>query len=140
MNGRFFLDTNVFIYSLDHSAPQKAKIAEQLIRDALSSQKGVISFQVVQEFFNAALKGFQRQMSALAGQHYLHDVLRPLLSIHSSIALYEEAIRLHAAGGLSWYDSLIVAGALQAKCDVLYTEDMQHGRKFGSLKIVNPFL
>jgi predicted nucleic acid-binding protein len=56
MNGRFFLDTNVFVYSFDSDAPEKARRAGGLIREALAARKGVISFQVVQEFFNVALR------------------------------------------------------------------------------------
>jgi predicted nucleic acid-binding protein len=140
MNERFFLDTNVFIYAVDHTAPTKAHIADLLIDRALSSQKGFISFQVIQEFFNVALKRFAAQIHAADAQRYLATTLQPLLAVHSSAALYTEALNLHATGGLSWYDALIVAGALQARCSILYTEDLQHGRKFGALKIVNPFL
>ncbi len=140
MSGRFFLDTNIFIYSLDRSDRRKADIADGLIEKALSSQKGIISFQVVQEFFNAAFKRFAAQLKAADGRHYLDEVFSPLLAVHSSATLYGEALSLHALGGLSWYDTLIVAAALQAGCAVLYTEDLQHGRKFGSLRIVNPFV
>jgi predicted nucleic acid-binding protein len=140
MSGRFFLDTNVFIYSFDRSAPHKAEIANGLIDTALSSQNGFISFQVIQEFFNAALKRFAAQLRATDGPSYLHDVFRPLLAVHSSATLYGEALNLYAAGGLSWYDALIVAAALQARCDILYTEDLQHGRKFSTLRVVDPFL
>ena len=72
-------------------------------------------------------------------EQYLGTVFRPLLAVHSSQALYAEALRLHAQSGLSWYDSLIVAAALQAQCDLLFTEDLQHGQRFGALQIVNPF-
>jgi predicted nucleic acid-binding protein len=51
-----------------------------------------------------------------------------------------EALRLHGDNQLSWYDALIVAAALQGGCEVLYSEDMQHGRRFGDLVIQNPFL
>jgi predicted nucleic acid-binding protein len=67
-------------------------------------------------------------------------VFRPLLAVHSSLALYSEALRIQTQRGLSWYDSLIVSAAIQAHCDVLFTEDMQHGQSFGSLRITNPFL
>jgi predicted nucleic acid-binding protein len=48
-------------------------------------------------------------------------------------------LHLHAESGLSWYNSLIVSAALQARCDLLYTEDLQHGQHFGSLQVTNPF-
>jgi predicted nucleic acid-binding protein len=140
MSGKFFLDTNIFIYSFDHAARKKAAQAKQLIRDALNTQKGLTSYQVAQEFFNVALKRFTRPMRTAEAEQYLATVFRPLVAVQSSIALSHEALRLHGQGGVSWFDSLIVAGALQAGCDVIYTEDLQHGQKFGGLRVVNPFL
>ena len=140
MSDRFFLDTNIFVYSFDQSAAAKAQRATQLIREALTTQKGVISYQVVQEFFNVALRRFSQPMQAADAEQYLSTVFRPLLSVHSSQALYAEALHLHAQSGLSWYDALIVSAAIQARCDLLFTEDLQHGQRFGGLRVANPFL
>ncbi len=140
MSDRFFLDTNVFVYSFDRSAASKAKKATHLIRRALSTQKGVTSYQVVQEFFNVALRKFSQPMTAADAEQYLGSVFRPLLGIHSSQALYAEALALRARSKISWYDSLIVAAAIQAHCDFLYTEDIPHGQRFGELQVANPFL
>jgi predicted nucleic acid-binding protein len=140
MSDRFFLDTNIFVYSFDRSAAAKARKATQLIRKALTTQKGIISYQVVQEFFNVALRKFSQPMKAADAEQYLGTVFRPLLGVHSSQALYAEALHFQARSGLSWYDSLIVSAAIQAQCDFLYTEDLQHGQRFGSLEVANPFL
>ncbi len=140
MSVRFFLDTNVFVYAFDADATQKAAKADQLIRKALASQAGVISYQVIQEFFNVALRRFARPMSGSDAEYYLGTVFRPLLAVHSSIGLFSEALRIQKERRLSWYDSLIASAAIQARCDVLYTEDLQHGQSFGGLRIVNPFL
>ena len=140
MSDRFFLDTNIFVYSFDQSSAAKARKATELIREALTTQKGVISYQVVQEFFNVALRRFSQPMQASDAEQYLRTVFQPLLSVHSSQALYAEALHLHAQSGLSWYDALIVSAAIQARCDLLYTEDIQHGQRFGSLQVRNPFL
>src|SRR5208337_418470 len=140
MSDRFFLDTNIFVYSFDQNALVKSQRATQLIREALTTQKGVISYQVVQEFFNVALKRFSQPMQAADAEQYLRMVFRPLLGVHSSQALYADALQLHAQSGLSWYDSLIVSAAIQARCDLLFTEDLQHGQRFGTLQVRNPFL
>jgi predicted nucleic acid-binding protein len=139
MRGRFFLDTNLFIYSFDQSARAKATRAMQLIRQALTSGQGVVSYQVVQEFFSVALRRFARPMDMEEAQQYLVSVFRPLLSVHSSQALYGEALRLAGRYQLSWYDALIVAGAIEGRCSVLYSEDLQHGMQFGDLRVENPF-
>lgn len=140
MNDRFFLDTNIFVYSFDRRTPAKAKKAEQLIRKALTTKKGVVSYQVVQEFFNVALKRFAQPMNVADAEQYLATVFRPLLTVHSSPALYAEALRLQGKHKLSWYDALIVCSAIQANCDWLYTEDLQSGQKLGSLEVRNPFI
>jgi predicted nucleic acid-binding protein len=140
MRDRFFLDTNIFVYSFDRSAPAKAKRAAGLIRDALTTQKGIVSYQVVQEFFNVALRRFSQPMQAADAAQYLNAVFRPLLAVHSSQALYGEALYLHAQGGLAWYDSLIVSSAIQARCEILFSEDFQHGQRFAGLQARNPFL
>jgi predicted nucleic acid-binding protein len=122
MSDKFFLDTNIFVYSFDQLAGLKARKAAQLIREALTTHKGVISYQVVQEFFNVALRRFAQPMQPSDASQYLGAVFRPLLAVHS------------------WYDSLIVSAAIQARCDLLYTEDLQHGQRFGALQVKNPFL
>jgi predicted nucleic acid-binding protein len=140
MNDRCFLDTNIFIYSIDRRDRVKEQKAAELIRDSLSSLKGVVSFQVVQEFFNVASKRLVASMSIEAAQLYLERVFLPLLRVHSSAALYGEALAFQGRYRLSWYDSLIICSALHAECTILFSEDLQHNQKFGKLRIVNPFL
>ena len=140
MRGRFFLDTNVFVYSFDTAAPAKARKAALLIRRAADSGQGIVSYQVVQEFFNIALRRFPQPMAMAEAEQYLITVFRPLLAIHSSPALYVEGLRIAAKHRFSWYDSLIVAAALEAQCETLFSEDLQHGREIEGLKIQNPFV
>jgi len=140
MSARFFLDTNIFVYSFDTHATAKARKAAQLIEEALTSRKGIVSYQVVQDFFNLALKRFSQPMTPPEAQQYLATVFRPLLAVQSSAALFGEALHTKETKRISWYDSLIVSAAIQADCDRLYTEDLQHLQKFGKLQVVNPFI
>jgi predicted nucleic acid-binding protein len=139
MSARFFLDTNIFAYTFDASAPAKARKAAQLIRRAADTGEGIVSYQVVQEFFNAAFRRFSHPMSPAEAEQYLITVFRPLLAIHSSAAIYVEALRLAGKYRFAWYDSLILAAALEGQCKTLYSEDFQHGREIESLRIENPF-
>lgn len=139
MNARFFLDTNLFVYSLSHNAAAKSRRSTQLIRQAIATRNGIVSYQVIQEFFHVAFRRFTPPMSLAEAEQYLTTVFRPLWGIHSSHALYAEALHLRNRYRLSWYDSLIVAGAIEAECSVLYSEDMQHGQEFGNMRIENPF-
>jgi len=140
MNGRFFLDTNVFVYAFDRRAPAKVRRATQLIRRAAATRKGIVSYQVVQEFFNVALRRFMQPMTVAEAEQYLATVFRPLMAVHSSQSLYAEALRLSERHRLSWYDSLILAAAIEGQCSVLYSEDFQHGQRFETLQVENPFL
>jgi predicted nucleic acid-binding protein len=127
------------IYSLDRRDSAKAAKADALVMDGLASGKGVISFQVVQEFLNVALK-LASPMTLESAERYLAKVLMPMFRVHPSHSLYSEALRLHVANKISWYDALIVCAAREAGCGILYSEDLQHGQRFGSLRVVNPFI
>lgn len=140
MSGRFFLDTNIFVYCFDPHAPVKAKRANLLIQRAADTGEGIVSYQVVQEFFNVAFRRFSPAMSDAEAEQYLITVFRPLLAVHSSPALYFSGLQVTAKHRLGWYDSLIVAAALESQCRVLYSEDFQHGREIEGLRIQNPFV
>lgn len=140
MSDRFFLDTNVFAYSLDKSAPIKATRAADLIRTAVETRIGIISYQVVQEFLNVVLRKSVVTMSHIDAEHYLEAIFRPLLRVFPSQGLYVRALHLAHRHKLPWYDSLIVASAIEGQCAVLFSEDFQHGQEFGNLRIENPFL
>jgi predicted nucleic acid-binding protein len=140
MSGKCFLDTNIFVYSFDGSAPAKRERALGLIREAVATGAGVVSYQVVQEFFNVALRRFARPMSPDEAQQYLMTVFRPLLAVESSLNLWQHGLYIRSRFNLSWFDSLIVAAAIEARCDVLYTEDLQDGLEIEGLRVENPFL
>jgi predicted nucleic acid-binding protein len=99
-----------------------------------------VSYQVVQEFVNVAFRRFESSMSQSELEEFLFEALFPMTEISSSPALVIEALRLRGMHQLAWYDSLIVAAAIQARCTVLYSEDLQQGRRFGDLLVENPFI
>ncbi len=139
MSVKFFLDTNILVYTFDRQDKVKNKKAIGLVGDALEERTGVISYQVVQEFVNVASKKFAVPLQGENLELYLKAVLLPLCEVHSSGALFQRALGIQQASGFSFYDSLIVAGAAEAECRILYSEDLQHGRTVGGVKIVNPF-
>ncbi len=135
----YFLDTNIFIYSFDDRSPQKKEISQNLIEGALSSGKGSISFQVIQEFLNVALRKFEVPLSEKDAQVFLGIVLRPLCKAHSSVSLYSKAVEITERYKYSFYDSLIISAALETKSKYLFSEDLQHGQKIEDLEIVCPY-
>src|ERR1700686_349393 len=140
MNARLFLDTNIIVYAFDPSSPEKSKIARRLITDGAADKQAIISYQVVHEFINVALRGFRLAIVKSDLESFVLTALFPMMAISSSPALTIDALRLHNENQLAWYDSLIIAAALQGGGKVLYSEDLQHGRRFGDLVIQNPFL
>jgi predicted nucleic acid-binding protein len=139
MSARFFVDTNVFVYLFDPRAPEKMAKAEEIIRGAIKTGLGLISYQVVQEFFHVAFRKFPTPMSFAESQQYLTTMFRPLLAVESSPGLFGEGMRIRERYQLSWYDALIVAAAMEGECEILYSEDFQDGQKFGDVVVRNPF-
>ena len=139
MPAEFFLDTNIFVYTFDRRAPEKQARARALVEQALGTGDGVVSSQVVQEFLHVAVQKFERPLSDELALRYLREVLDPLCSVFPSISLCETALSLHRRWRFSFYDSLIVAAALESDCKVLYSEDLQDGQEIESLTVVNPF-
>lgn len=139
MRDRYFIDTNIFVYSFDPRDKSKQKKAKEIIGTALSGHNGIISFQVIQEFISLAAKKFATPFASKEQLAYLEEVLDPLCAIHSSTELYRKAITTREETGFSYYDSLILAAAMEGGCQFLYSEDLQHGHKASGVKIINPF-
>ncbi len=140
MHDRFFLDTNIFIYTFDNREPKKQARAQDLVSDALTRGRGVISYQVVQEFLSVATQKFANPLSESDALLYLDRVLGPLCEVLPTLALYRHTIGLAARWKYPFYDSLIIAAALQSECNILYTEDLQHGQEVEGVTLMNPFL
>lgn len=139
MSAKFFLDTNIIIYTFDKTAAEKQNKAKSLVRSALAGS-GCISWQVIQEFCNAALGKFIKPMGREELRDYFTAVLFPLCTVWADKTVYREALTVGLETGYSWYDSLIVAAAVEAGARILYSEDLQHNRKYRSLTIKNPFM
>ena len=131
MPGSFF-DTNVLVY-LASGDVAKADRAE-----ATLAKGGSISVQVLNELANVARRKMQMSWDET---HAFLTMLRGLLTVHSvTVETHETGLRLAERYRLSIYDSMIAASALDAGCDTLWSEDMQHGMKLGEgLRIANPF-
>lgn len=127
-----FFDTNILVY-ITTSDPRKQRAVDCLGRG------GCASVQVLNEFVHVARRKLRHdwpQIELALGlfRASLDDVAPITLNTHTA------AVSLAREHGLSFYDALIVAAAIEAGCDTLYSEDMQHGRTIGGLTIINPFL
>ena len=127
-----FLDTNILIYA--QGTGPKSEVARQLILAG-----GTISVQVLNEFTSVLHRKFGLDWGVIAeAVADLQTALGPVRPI--GVEIHSAAVDLARVHRFSFYDSLIVASALEAGCDILLTEDLQTGRRIGNLTIVNPFL
>jgi predicted nucleic acid-binding protein len=137
MAGRSFLDSNVLAYTDDRDEPRKRETALSVIELCRRSSRGVISSQVLQEYFVTATRklGVSAEIARRKVELFARfDFVR--IEVDDILA----AIDLHRLHGFSLWDSLVIRSATMAGCSVLFSEDLQHGRKIGGLEIVNPFL
>lgn len=134
---RSFLDTKVLLYTDDHDAPEKQQRTLDLYRQVRLDRTGVISTQVLQEYFAAATSKLSVPASIARRKVELFARLDLVLIDLPDILA---AIDLHRLHQFSIWDAMIIRAALQAKCSVLYTEDLQHGQRVDGLEIVNPFI
>lgn len=133
---RVFVDTNIFAYTYDLSADQKRQRADQ----AIASLRGPdvspwISTQILQEYYNVLTRKFgfwpDRAKAELV-------VLCAIPTVIMTPDLIKAAAELHSNDAASFWDALIIVAAQSADCDEIWTEDLQTGRTFGKLKVVNP--
>lgn len=137
MSADYFLDTNIIAYAFDKTAPAKKARALQLIEEAAPWH---VSWQVVQEFTSVALHRFKVPLSVEFIRDFSELLLWPHCSVWPSPSIHARALEIHQTAQYRIDDSLIVAAALESGVSTLYTEDLQHGRQFDHLTIVNPFL
>ena len=138
MSGKSFVDTNVLIYAYDLDAGQKHTIAANILRELWLNGDGVISTQVLQEFYVNATKKIPKPLSPLEARviisryHVWHVEENTLDSILRASEIQERR-------QLSFWDSLIVAAASKASANILLSEDLNHGQVIEGVKVINPF-
>ena len=136
MRARSFFDTNVLVYADDKAAPAKQRRALDLVAEHRRARTGVVSLQVLQEYFVTVTRKLhldpriaRRKVELIAE----FDVASP------EVADILAAIDLHRLHGVSFWDALVLRAAKQAGCSILLSEDMQGNREIDGVQIVNPF-
>ncbi|MFL6259859.1 MAG: PIN domain-containing protein [Thermoanaerobaculia bacterium] len=136
MTARCFVDSNVLIYSDDLRAGPKRDRARELIEEVMVAGTGVLSLQVLQEYFSASKKKLGLSADSAREKIQLFSRLDVvILGVPDLLA----AIDLHRLHQFSIWDALVIRAALNAGCRILYSEDLQDGRRIDGLEIVNPF-
>jgi len=131
-----FFDTNIFLYTDDASAPRKQAKAIKLVTDHQRSGCGVVSLQVLQEYFAVATR--KLGLAADFAQRKV-EIMSRMRVVRFDEADVISAIEIHRLHQISFWDAMIVHAARAGGAEVLYSEDLQVGRTWGGVTVVNPF-
>lgn len=132
-----FLDTDVLLYCDDSASPAKQQKAIDVVFEHKRQRTGVVSLQVLQEYFANATRKFGLD-PGLARQKV--EVYARFRVVEPTVADLLAAIDLHRLQAVSFWDALILRAAIASGCHTLLSEDMQHGQMIGGVRIVNPFI
>jgi predicted nucleic acid-binding protein len=136
---RVFIDTNLWVYRLDQREPEKSLRISQWLRDVADSHHIVLSTQVLIELRSV----LTRKLKPPISQEDTRLALKALASFEvlpTDANMVLDAHELAHAEQLSWFDALLVEAAIRSGCEILFSEDFSHGRKFGMLTVCNPLL
>ena len=138
-DGKVFVDTNIIVYAYDISAGEKHRKAVEIMKDIWSTGYGIISSQVLQEFFVNVTRKIAKPLNVLTAKEIVKDLLKwKTVSINGEIIL--EAIDIHNEYKYSFWDSAIIAAAIEGGAGVLLSEDLRDKHKIKGLVIKNPFI
>ena len=135
---KIFLDTNIIVYAYDTSAGKKHKKAKDIMIDLWNSGNGVVSTQVLQEFFVTVTQKLSQKLDLESAKSIINGLLKWNLVVNTGESVLE-AIALHSRYGFSFWDAMIIEAAAQGGCDILLSEDLSHGQVIEGVTIKNPF-
>ncbi len=138
MKDRTFFDTNILVYGFDSSNREKYDIASNLILEAYQERCGVISTQILKEFFVTVTQKIPQKMDMDEAEQAIR-YFAIWTVIETNVSLVLKGIEIQRRHHLSFWDALVVAAAELAKCNILLTEDLSHDTVLDDLHILNPF-
>ena len=136
MMSKTFIDTNIIIYSLDQADPVKQAQARTLLKSLQEKRSGVLSTHAFQEFYVVATS--KLGVEPLLAKKIISS-LANFETVTIDLPLIKQAIDIYAVDNISFWDALIVSAAAAAKCETIWTEDLNHGQLISGVKIENPF-
>lgn len=136
--GKIFLDTNVLIYAHDTSAGRKYEIARETVLDLWNRGQGLLSTQVLQEFFFSVTRKIPRPLEVRVAREIVEDLLKWEVVVNSGDSILA-AIEIHSRYKYSFWDALIIQAAIQGGAILLLSEDLSDGQTIQRVKIKNPF-
>lgn len=137
MSASKFVDTNILVYAHDVGAGVKHERAMALVAALWQSGEGAVSTQILQEFFVNVTRKCAHPPTAIEAQSWVADYLQWQVVVNDGAAILE-AIDLQTRYQLSFWDALVVQAAHAAGAELLYSEDLNHGQLYGSVRVENP--
>jgi predicted nucleic acid-binding protein len=138
MSAKTFVDTNILIYAHDVDQGQKHLTARDILIELMQDRSGVLSPQVLQEFYVNVTRKIAKPLSKRAAREIVADY--SVWCIDTTAAEVAEAFRIEDAAKVSFWDALILASAVKAGAEVLLSEDLSSGQKMAGVRIQNPFV
>ena len=135
---KIFIDTNIMIYAYDVSAVEKHQIASHILSDLWNSGLGVLSTQVLQEFFVNIVQKIQKPIDKKLAKEIVRDFLRWQVVVNNADSILD-AIDIYDKYRYSFWDSMIIEAAIKGGAVFLMSEDLQHGQVISGVTISNPF-
>lgn len=137
-DAKIFIDTNILVYGYDLSAGVKHERSKEIIKDLWNTGAGLISTQVAQEFFVTVTRKIAKPLGTQQAREIVRDLLKwKTVIVDGSLIL--EAIDIHEKYRYSFWDSLIVASAMEGGATTIVSEDLSHKQTIKSVTIHNPF-
>jgi predicted nucleic acid-binding protein len=136
---KVFLDTNIIIYAYDTSAGSKREIASKILIDLWGSGLGVLSTQVLQEFYVNVTQKIRKPLTSRAAKEIISDFLKWELALNDGESILE-AIDIQIEQRYSFWDAMILEAAVRSGCGTLLSEDFSDGQIIKGVKIKNPFM
>lgn len=136
--GRVFVDTNIVVYAYDRDAKEKHNISANILKDLWHSGLGVISTQVLQEFFVIITKRITNPLDLKTAKEIIGD-LSVWDVIVNNVEVILQAIEIQERYKYFFWDSLIIASAIRGGAEVLLSEDLSDGQVIDGVELKNPF-
>ena len=138
MNGKLFFDTNILIYAYDDHEPVKQATAQTLLSKTIENENGVLSVQVLGEFFNVVTRHIKNPMSSDEAWQIIATVsILPVQEM--DLLMVGRAVATHKMYRISYWDALIIAAAERAGAEEIMSEDLNDGRFYHKIQVCNPF-
>ncbi len=138
MSGKIFLDTNILIYAHDIDAGNKHSVSRKIVKDLWENRTGVLSTQVLQEFYINVTRKISSPLPPLAAREIIRSYLCWEIRENTSLSVIR-ASEIEEKYRISFWDALVVVAAYTAKADKILTEDLNSGQIIEGIVIVNPF-